>query len=843
MFSTVRTVRPWRRRHSAIAGLLSLLFATSLVIAFPAAAATTLYVDSSSPTCANAGPGSQAIPFCTIRSAANVAIAGQTVQVAAGDYPENISIANSGTQSAPIVFQPAPGALVRVGNAQTRAFTVSGKSWIQIKGFTVSGTTGIGIYLKNASNITLSGNRVTQTGLPVNGSTAQGIYVANTNDSLIVGNTVDHNSDSGIYLTSGSTRNEIRGNVSFANARVYTRAANGIDVRTPGNTIVKNVTHDNEDSGIQLYNGATNCVVVGNISYKNGDHGIDVLNSPGVVVVANTVYKSANSGINLEGQSGGAGSSGGTVANNISVDNGLTGTGAKGNIRVDATSTPGTKLDYDLLYLSSPGKMVSWGTTSYTSLAAFTNATGQEVHGLQTDPKWKAAASDDLHLAAGSPAIDSANSAAASEPTTDAGGDPRVDDPATPNSGVGPRTFDDRGAFEYQSDLPPNAALTVTPASGTVPFGVTADASASTDADLSPISTYTFEFGDGTVIGPQAGATAVHSYQAPGSYTVKVTVTDTAGLSSVAVAQVVANPSDFPPTAALTVTPASGSVPLAVTADASASTDPDPTPIATYAFDFGDGTAVVGPQAGSTATHTYQSAGAYTVTVTVVDTAGNASTSTAGVTAGTAAVDELHYTYLGSTSVALDWRGGPSSIRYGTTSTYGSVADAQTPIPVPVSSAGPFWEVVLGGLEPGTTYHYSIGGGPDRTFTSAPAGPFRFDAEGDIGDSSSYRNMATTQAQIASDNPAFVLAVGDLTYADGHGQAHVDQHFNDVMSWSQTAAYMPAWGNHEWEPGDDLRNYYGRFDIPNQHASPGAPSLGCCGEDWGWFDAGGVRFI
>jgi PKD repeat protein len=110
---------------------------------------------------------------------------------------------------------------------------------------------------------------------------------------------------------------------------------------------------------------------------------------------------------------------------------------------------------------------------------------------------------------------------------------------------------------------------------------VTADASASTDVDLSPISTYAFEFGDGTVIGPQAGATAVHSYQAPGSYTVKVTVTDTAGLSSVAVAQVLSNPSDFPPTAALTVTPASGSVPLAVTADASASTDPDPTPIAT----------------------------------------------------------------------------------------------------------------------------------------------------------------------------------------------------------------------------------------------------------------------
>ena len=64
------------------------------------------------------------------------------------------------------------------------------------------------------------------------------------------------------------------------------------------------------------------------------------------------------------------------------------------------------------------------------------------------------------------------------------------------------------------------------------------------------------------------------------------------------------------------------------------------------------------------------------------------------------------------------------------------------------------------------------------------------------------------------------------------------------MSWSQSAAYMPAWGNHEWETAvDDLRNYKGRFKLPTPQTSPGAPAAGCCGEDWGWFDAGGVRFI
>jgi hypothetical protein len=98
------------------------------------------------------------------------------------------------------------------------------------------------------------------------------------------------------------------------------------------------------------------------------------------------------------------------------------------------------------------------------------------------------------------------------------------------------------------------------------------------------------------------------------------------------------------------------------------------------------------------------------------------------------------------------------------------------------------------------------------------------------------------QATIASDHPAFVLMVGDLTYGNTTGQASVDQHFNDMMVWSQDAAYMPSWGNHEWDRStDDLRNYRGRFDVPHPHTAPGSPGPG--GEDWNWFDYGNVRFI
>jgi hypothetical protein len=206
--------------------------------------------------------------------------------------------------------------------------------------------------------------------------------------------------------------------------------------------------------------------------------------------------------------------------------------------------------------------------------------------------------------------------------------------------------------------------------------------------------------------------------------------------------------------------------------------------------------------------------------------------------------DEIHYTYTGPRSVAIDWRGGGATIRFGRTRRYGRSAVGSTPSPRPFSSPGPFFEARLAGLARATTYHYSIAGGPDHTFATAPTGPFRFDVEADVGAVSDFHELATTQQQVARDRPAFVLVPGDLTYGNDEGQASVDRHFDDVMAWSTRAAYMPAWGNHEWDKSsDDLRNYKGRFDIPHGAASPGAPSAGCCGEDWGWFDAGGVRFI
>lgn len=87
-------------------------------------------------------------------------------------------------------------------------------------------------------------------------------------------------------------------------------------------------------------------------------------------------------------------------------------------------------------------------------------------------------------------------------------------------------------------DNPPDAKLTVSPQSGQAPLSVTADASGSTDNDTTGIASYAFNWGDGSVVTSQDASTAPHNYSAAGDYTVTVVVTDTAGQSSQATANV-----------------------------------------------------------------------------------------------------------------------------------------------------------------------------------------------------------------------------------------------------------------------------------------------------------------
>jgi parallel beta-helix repeat protein len=484
----------------------------------------TLYVDKGNANCSDGGSGSAVQPFCTIRPAASRVVGGQTVLVYSGTYNEQVTVSSSGSASAPINFVAAPGATVTISGVSD-GFYISGRSYVTVQGFNVTQTSGDGIVVKLSSNITLRGNHVSYSGQPVNGKSAKGIRVENSTDSVVAGNTVDHNSSYGIYLASGSTRNLVKGNVIFNNAFVYQRAASGIRVySSPGNTISSNVSHDNEDSGMEFDRSDDN-LALDNVSYNNGDHGIDNTNgSTGTRIIANTVYKNLTAGINVEGTSTGV-----TLANNVSVDNGIASPRTHSNIRVESGSTSGTTMDYDLVYLSAPDTLLIWNSVGYTSLAAFRSASGQETHGIQANPRFANAAGGDFHLTAGSPAIDSANSGANGQPSTDAEEGPRLDDPATPNTGVGPRVYDDRGAYEFDGGTLDHIAISPSSASiaaggsqaytaqGFDTNGNSFDVTVSTTFAISPDGSCTGNVctattaGPHTVTGNDSGATATAS--------------------------------------------------------------------------------------------------------------------------------------------------------------------------------------------------------------------------------------------------------------------------------------------------------------------------------------------
>ncbi len=79
------------------------------------------------------------------------------------------------------------------------------------------------------------------------------------------------------------------------------------------------------------------------------------------------------------------------------------------------------------------------------------------------------------------------------------------------------------------TNLPPTASFQFSPTGGAAPLLVLFDGSASTDPDGSNLS-YTWDFGDGSDTG--SGKTPTHMFAAAGTFTVRLTVTDSPGLSA-----------------------------------------------------------------------------------------------------------------------------------------------------------------------------------------------------------------------------------------------------------------------------------------------------------------------
>ena len=157
----------------------------------------------------------------------------------------------------------------------------------------------------------------------------------------------------------------------------------------------------------------------------------------------------------------------------------------------------------------------------------------------------------------------------------------------------------------------PTANFTATVNGNVVAF----NASTSTDPE-SNISSYGWNWGDGS--NPVSGSNPSRSktFANSGTYDVTLTVTDAGGLTDTVTKQVTIVAPNRAPVAAFT----SAVQGLKVTVDGSGSSDPDgAADIDSYAWDFGDGSTDTGA---TPAAHTYAAGGTYGVKLTVTDKAG-----------------------------------------------------------------------------------------------------------------------------------------------------------------------------------------------------------------------------
>ncbi|SEH08195.1 Lcl domain-containing protein [Candidatus Venteria ishoeyi] len=160
-------------------------------------------------------------------------------------------------------------------------------------------------------------------------------------------------------------------------------------------------------------------------------------------------------------------------------------------------------------------------------------------------------------------------------------------------------------------DTPPTADFSITPPSGAPPLSVTLDASSSSDPDAA-ISDYDWLI-NGTHL---SGKTQSYTFSAQGTFSVKLTVTDSAGQTHSLEKSVLVSLNQ--PPQALFSDPADGFAPLTVNLDGSSSSDSNGS-IASYAWMSSDGQS----GSGATTSFSFSTPGTYSITLEVTDDEGD----------------------------------------------------------------------------------------------------------------------------------------------------------------------------------------------------------------------------
>ncbi len=381
--------------------------------------------------------GSSEAPWATVKYAASMVEAGDTVLINSGTYPvtSQISITTSGKEGRRITFKGnGTGAFLDCTSCSAKnSFEIYFASHITIENLTVRASdhgSSRGIRLTHADSVILKNNTVYGAG--------HANLFCSLSDHVAFENNEAYDGQIGIYVADSSDYPIVRGN------RLHDNSAIGLhmngDINSGGDgtisyaTVERNRVYDNGATGMNC-DGVTYSVFRNNLIYNNTYRGIAFFQQDGAVpsndneVYLNTILVPSG-GYYAVGLNYGANRN--RFYNNIIFTEGtvpcFSSTSTTGQLSIDS--------DYNLFPVQA--------TVGETSSASYTfdgwQALGYDAHSLtgSITQVFENASKNDYQLKAGSPAIDAGNSTYSSPVDIDGNKRP---------SGVAP----DMGAYEFRS--------------------------------------------------------------------------------------------------------------------------------------------------------------------------------------------------------------------------------------------------------------------------------------------------------------------------------------------------------------------------------------------------------
>jgi PKD repeat protein len=176
----------------------------------------------------------------------------------------------------------------------------------------------------------------------------------------------------------------------------------------------------------------------------------------------------------------------------------------------------------------------------------------------------------------------------------------------TVTNAAGSDTLTREDYITVKAENPPRAQFIGYPRQGTAPLTVLF-----VDLSRGSVTSRLWDFGDGST---STERFAVHTYENPGKYTVKLKVTNSGGSDTATRVNYIRVNAVHPPDAQFTASPRAGTAPLTVTFR-----DLSKGSVDSRTWDFGDGSTSTGQDP----VHIYAAPGTYSVSLTVANDAGS----------------------------------------------------------------------------------------------------------------------------------------------------------------------------------------------------------------------------